>query len=78
MIFMVLTYISPIDDVEHLFIGLLAICISPLETSLFRFLYFPITYLQAYINAAGIPIGGCLHGSCLAFEAKFPIINLVA
>ena len=38
MIFMVLTYISPIDDVEHLFIGLLAICISPLETSLFRFL----------------------------------------
>ena len=41
-------------------------------------LYFPIKYLQAYLNPADAPIGGCLQGSCLVFEAQFPRITFIA
>lgn len=34
--------------------------------------------LMLYMNPAGFPIGACLFGSCLAFEAQLPTISLVA
>lgn len=42
--------------------------------------YYLVKYLKVsiplmlYMNPAGFPIGACLFGSCLAFEAQFPLL----